>query len=298
MTETFMGVGAPTGSSEAVVLGAAMATVYRDRHPHATAGPGALRAASCRLARFAGNYDFDIDGPFARWLRLVADGGDINTARADAEGNRRRITGAVSGVIDGGAMPLVLGGDDSVAEPFVAGWRDHGPVTVVHIDAHLDFRDDVEGESHGYSSPMRRVSEMSWVRRIVHVGQRSVGSARPADVQDTIEAGNVIVRAAELAQDGPAAVAGRLVEGERFVIVYDVDGTNPADIPAVRAPVPGGPDTAVIGELCAALAARGSLEGIAVTEFEPELDPDGTSALALVRVLCRVLEARLGRQLA
>jgi agmatinase len=297
MTETFMGVEAPTDASEVVVLGAAMATVYPDRHPHATEGPAAVRAASRRLARFVGHYDFDIDGPFARWLRLVGDGGDINTARADAEGNRRRITGAVSAVVDSGAMPVLLGGDDSVAEPFVAGWRDHGLVTVVQIDAHLDFRDDVGGESHGYSSPMRRASEMSWVRRIVHVGQRSVGSARPADVQDTIEAGNIIVRARELTRDGPAAIAGRLVEGERFVVAYDVDGTSPADIPAVRAPVPGGPGADVIGELLAALAARGSLEGIVVTEFEPDLDPTGTSALTLVRVLCRALEGRLGHQL-
>ncbi len=293
MTETFMGVGAPTTSSEAVVLGAAMATVYPDRHPHASEGPSALRAATWRLALFTGNYDFDIDGPFASWRRLVGDGGDINTVRADAEGNRRRITTAVSSVVNQGAMPLLLGGDDSVAEPFVAGWRDHGPVTVVQIDAHLDFRDEVGGESHGYSSPMRRASEMSWVRRIVHVGQRGVGSARPADVQDTIEAGNVIVRARELARDGLEAVAGRLVEGERFVIVYDVDGTNPADIPAVRAPVAGGPGVDVLGDLFVALAARGSLEGMVVTEFEPERDPDGTSATALARLVCRVLQARL-----
>ena len=293
MTETFMGVGAPTGSSEAVVLGAAMATVYPDRHPHATEGPAAIRTASRWLARFAGNYDFDSDGPFAAWLRLVADDGDINTVRADAEGNRRRITTAVSAVVNQGAMPLVLGGDDSVAEPFVAGWRDHGPVTVVHVDAHLDFRDAVGGESHGYSSPMRRASEMSWVRRIVHVGQRSVGSARANDVQDTIDAGNVIVRARELERDGPEAIAGRLVEGERFIIVYDVDGTNPTDIPAVRAPVPGGPGAVALGGLFAALAARGSLEGMVVTEFEPELDPNGTAAMALVRILCRALQNRL-----
>ncbi len=294
MTKTFMGVGAPTESSEAVVLGAAMATVYADRHPHATEGPAAIRAASRRLARFAGHYDFDIDGPFAAWLPLVADGGDIGTVRADAEGNRRRIATAVGAVVDRGAMPLVLGGDDSVAEPFLAAWRDHEPVTVVHIDAHLDFRDEVDGEAHGYSSPMRRANEMSWVRRIVHIGQRGVGSARATDVQDTLEAGNVIVRARELERDGTEAIAGRLAEGERFVIVYDVDGTNPADIPAVRAPVSGGPGADALGGLFAALAARGSLEGVVVTEFEPELDPNGTSAMTLVRVLCRALEGRLG----
>jgi len=294
MTETFMGVGAPADTSEAMVLGAAMATVYPERHPHATDGPAAIRAASRQLARFAGNYDFDTDAPFATWLRRVGDGGDVNTVRADAEGNRRRVTAAVAAVVGRGAMPVLLGGDDSVAEPFVAGWRDHGPITVVQVDAHLDFRDQVDGEAHGYSSPMRRASEMSWVRRIVHIGQRGVGSARPRDVQESLDAGNTIVRARELARAGVEQVAHALAPGERFVIAYDVDGTDPSDMPAVRAPVPGGPGAAIIGDLFAALASRGSLEGLVVTEFEPALDPEGKAAMTLVRVISRVLEGRLG----
>jgi arginase family enzyme len=75
-----------------------------------------------------------------------------------------------------------------------------------------------------------------------------------------------------------------------------VDGTDPADIGAVRAPVPGGPGATTLGDLFAALGARGSLEGMVVTELEPELDPRGTAALALVRVVCRALEARFSSQ--
>lgn len=293
MTETFMGVESPAADSEAVILGAPMATVYPDRQPHATAGPAALRDASRRLACYAGHHDFDTGQPFAAWRDRVADGGDINTVRADAEGNRRRIATVVGSVVASGAMPVLFGGDDSVAEPFVAGWRDRGPVTVVHIDAHLDFRAEVLGEPHGYSSPMRRASEMEWVRRVIHVGQRGVGSARPDDVHDSLDAGNLIISAQDLARTGPAAVADRLDPGERFVIVYDVDGTDPADVPAVRAPAPGGPRLATISELVARLAARGSLAGLVVTELEPELDESGRSALAVVRVVCRALDAGL-----
>ena len=180
-----------------------------------------------------------------------------------------------------------------MAAPFVGGWRDHGPVTVVQIDAHLDFRDQVDGESFGYSSPMRRASEMAWVRRIIHVGQRGVGSARPADVQDSLAAGNTIVPARELKQHGAEGVARRLASGERHVIVYDVDGTDPSQLPAVRAPVAGGPGLDDIAELVAALASRGSACGLVVTEFEPELDPSGTSALALARLVCRALDVSL-----
>ena len=76
-------------------------------------------------------------------------------------------------------------------------------------------------------------------------------------------------------------------------VAYQTVGTDPVDIPAVRAPVPGGPRAAVVSELLTELAARGSLEGIVVTEFEPTLDPNGTSAIAVVRVLCRALDRRL-----
>jgi agmatinase len=292
MTQTFLGVDRPTATTEAIVLGAALATVYPDRDPHATGGAAAIRVASGRLGRFVGNYDFDTGAPFAAWVGRVGDGGDVNTTRADADGNRRRITTTVGSVIATERMPVLLGGDDSVATPFVAGWRDQPSITVVQIDAHLDFRDEVNGEAYGYSSPMRRASEMEWVRRIIHIGQRGVGSARPGDIQDSLAAGNTIIPAQQLARMGPTVVAEQLGRGERFVIAFDVDGSDPAELPAVRAPVAGGPGIAQIGELIGALSARGSLQGLVVTEFEPDLDPSGRSALTLARLVCRALEGR------
>jgi agmatinase len=296
MAERFLDAGPPGAATVAVVLGAPEATAYPGRTAHATGGPAALRAASRRLVPFVGNHDFDSDTVFAAWHARLADGGDVPTRAGDAVGNRERIASAVSDILARPALPIVLGGDDSVAEPFLAAWRGSGPVTVVQVDAHLDFRDEVEGEQHGYSSPMRRASEMAWVRRVIHVGQRGVGSARPADVEDSLAAGNTIITARELRRAGVEAIAAGLDPDEPYVIVYDVDGTDPADIGAVRAPVAGGPGAALVGDLFAALAARGTFGGMVVTEFEPELDAAGTAALALVRVICRALGAALREQ--
>jgi agmatinase len=292
MTDTFLGARRPGTHSEAGVLGAAVATVYPGREPHATGAAAAIREASQRLRPFVGNHDFDTGAPFASWLQRLADSGDVPTSPRDPEGNRQRISEAVGQMVDAAAMPVLLGGDDSVAIPFVAGWRDHGPITVVHIDAHLDFRDEVDGERFGYSSPMRRASEMAWVKRIIHVGQRGVGSARSSDVADSLAAGNTITTARELERSGAQAVTEQLELGERFVIVYDVDGTDPTDLPSVRAPVPSGPRLATVMDLIAASSARGSLEGLVVTEFEPTLDQAGTSSLALARLICRTLDER------
>ena len=57
-------------------------------------------------------------------------------------------------------------------------------VTLIHVDAHLDWRDDINGEKEGYSSPIRRASEMPWIDKIVQIGMRGIGSARQQEVDD------------------------------------------------------------------------------------------------------------------
>ncbi len=294
-TDTFLSVRHVDDSHRpaAVILGAAVASPYPGRTPHATKAPDAIRIASHRLARFVGHHDFDIDGPFAAWHDRVADGGDLGTHPRAAEHNRGLITNGVRGVLADGALPILLGGDDSTDIPFVAAFEGQGPVSVVQIDAHLDFRDEVDGFTFGYSSPMRRASEMSFVRRVVHIGQRGVGSARLSDVQDSLAAGNTIVTARELASRGITPVAMTLDPGERFVVVLDVDGIDPAELPAVRAPVSSGPSVATVTELLVALIRRGTFRGMVITELEPSLDVNGLSARIVARLICRVLDAAL-----
>ena len=293
--DTFLGVGR-AGEVErpaAVVVGAPVVSPYPGRAAHATAAPAAIRAASRRLASFVGHHDFDSGAPFAPWHGRVADAGDLPLDPLDAPGNRSRVRDAVAGVLAEGALPVVLGGDDSTGIPFLAAWEGRGPITVVQLDAHLDYRDEVNGHRFGYSSSMRRATEMPWVRRVIHLGQRGVGSARPSDVQDSLEAGNLIVPARELIARGAAVVAGLLARDETFVIMLDVDGIDPTQVPAVRAPVPSGPDLAFVGSLFASLIGRGVLAGLVVTEMEPSFDMHGISSLAVVRLMCRVLDDAL-----
>ena len=240
--DTFLGAADAIGASTRfVVLGAPMATPYPGREPHATEGPAAVRSASARLARFIGHHDFDTGAAFGSWHGSLADLGDVPTRPDDAAGNRDAIRTAVAEALSAGARPIVLGGDDSVAIPFLDAYADAAhPVTVVQLDAHLDFRHEVEGETHGYSSPMRRATEMPWVRRVVHVGLRGVGSARPADVAESRDAGNRLVTAAELRQGGVGIVTGELDRDEPFVVVLDCDVTEPSQLPAVKASVPDG----------------------------------------------------------
>ena len=131
----------------------------------------------------------------------------------DGPGNGSRITEAVRRILERGAIPICLGGDDSVPIPIVRAFEDRGPLTILQVDAHLDFRDEVDGVREGYSSPMRRASEMDHVARMIQVGLRGVGSARASDVEDARAAGNLLVTARELRERGVAWLLEQLPRG-------------------------------------------------------------------------------------
>ena len=198
--------------------------------PGATAGcaeaPAAVRDRSQRLARFVDHWDFDLDGPM-RMARMV-DAGDVPGDPTDGPGNSARTAAAVAAILDRGAVPICIGGDDSVPIPILRAFEGRGPLTVLQVDAHLDFRDEVAGVRDGYSSPMRRASEMGHVERIVQVGLRGVGSARSTDVDDARAAGNLLVTARELRERGVAWLLEQLPRGGSVFIVFDTDGLDPS----------------------------------------------------------------------
>lgn len=268
----------------AVVLGVPLGVAYP--RPGVTAGcaggPAAIRSRSVRLARFRGHHDFDLDGPM-----LPVDGPAIFDV-GDADGPAAA-EAAVRAILAAGAVPLVLGGDDSVPIPVLRAFGAHGPLTVLQVDAHLDFRDEVDGVRDGYSSPMRRAAEMSHVERILQVGLRGVGSARPADVADARGAGNLLVTAADLRRRGVPAVVDRVPAGASVFVSFDLDGLDPAVAPAVSAPAPGGLTWDEARELLSGVASRGRLAGAAITEYVPELDRGDLTALAATRLAILLL---------
>ena len=89
----------------------------------------------------------------------------------DSAANRDAIRAAVSAILDRGAVPVLLGGDDSIPIPMLQAFEGRGKFTIVQIDAHIDWRDDVGGERWGLSSTMRRASEMAHIERH-HTGRR------------------------------------------------------------------------------------------------------------------------------
>lgn len=292
----FLGLPDPLAGSSTprvVIFGAGHGTTYpgKDSSGYALAA-GVIRAASQDDAALIEHWDFDLGGPlFDGKPVCCVDAGDVPTTIHDNAGNRARIEAKTRDILARGAVPILLGGDDSVPIPFLAAFTDHGPVWILQIDAHIDWRDEVLGERHGYSSPMRRVSEMPHVAGIVQVGMRSVGSARLTEIEAAQRYGSRLVTARELHAKGVEAALRHIPEGARVVVTLDCDGLDPSIMPGVAARTPGGLTYTQVIDLIAGLCKRARIAGFDLVELYPPADIDGLSAVTAARLLVNAIGA-------
>lgn len=286
--------------ADVAIIGFPHGTPYReiDNRVHEEA-PDYIRASIRDEPEWAGHWDFDHEGTLLAdgSVRLV-DLGNLETKSADGEENRKRIEAATRAVLQAGAVPLAIGGDDSVPIPFLAAYSDHGPITVFQIDAHIDWRDERYGVHYGFSSTMRRASEMPHVKSMVQVGMRGAGSARRSEVEDAKRWGAKLVTAREVHKAGVQAALGHVQPGSKCVIALDCDALDPAIMPAVAAPTPGGLSYTQLIELIAGVAAKAQIAGFSLVEFVPGRDTGNLSGLTAARILCNVVGAigKLGKR--
>jgi agmatinase len=285
--------------AEFVFLGIPFGEPYDMRNvaPPAAEAPATVRRAAARFASELDHWDFDLGGPLfaGRQVRLV-DCGDVPGDPRDLEGNARRATEVVRAATAGGAVPLVVGGDHAIPPLVVRALEARGPIEVLHIDAHLDFRDEVDGVRGGFSSPIRRLRELPWIRSVVQVGLRGIGSARRREVLDAQMAGNMLITADEFYEHGPEWVAEQFSPGAHVYITIDVDGIDPVYAPGTIWPEPGGLTSLEAKRLVRQVIGRGELVGMDVCEFAPARDVNDATALLVTRLLMNALGAAVRRR--
>ena len=106
----------------------------------------------------------------------------------------------------------------------------------MQVDQHIDWRDHVNGVREGYSSPIRRASEMAHVDEIFQIGLRATGSARQEEVEAARAYGAHLVTAYELHELGMESILARIPDGGRYYLTVDLDGMDPSIAPAVAGP--------------------------------------------------------------
>lgn len=266
------------------VIGIPGATPYRSGSCHSEGAPAAIRGASASQAARRGHYDFDLGGPLLRPQDRLVDCGDIAFDPADFAANRARIEAVYTSLLARGAAPLLLGGDDSVQIPALSAFAAQGEISVLQVDAHIDWRDEVEGERFGLSSTMRRAAELSGVKAIVQVGAHGIGSAREAEVADARAAGAQLIDMRTLRAKGIGHAVQCLPAGRSVVVCFDVDGFDPSVVPGVLGRAPGGLGFGDVVELLSGVAERAPIIGFNIVEFVPPQDVGGLGA----RTVCRL----------
>jgi len=256
-------------------------TTYR---PGARFGPSAVRQGS-RLLR---PYHPELGTlPFERGQ--VVDAGDISCSPFDAGAAVAQIEEAANGLLAGGGRLVAVGGDHTIALPLLrATSRQHGPLALVHFDAHLDTWDTYFGERFTHGTPFRRAWEEGLLlrERSVHVGLRGplYGSG---DLADDAAMGFLQISTNDVARDGTDAVIRRLVERVGDAPLYvsvDIDVLDPAHAPGTGTPEAGGLTSRELLELLRGLDGL-SVVGGDVVEVAPAYDHAEITAIAAAHVL-------------
>lgn len=277
--------------ADAVIFGAPHGTPYIniDNEAFATT-PNVLRRALADDARWLDHWDFDLGGPLLGDGNFkLADAGNLPTSPLDGSGNRELIKKATTRIINAGAVALMIGGDDSTPIPFIEALAPRGPLTIVQIDAHIDWRDQRRSEKLGYSSTMRRASEFSHVERIIQIGISGVGSARTEEVQFAKSWGAEIFTARTVHHHGIEAIMARIPKDANCLITLDCDALDAGIMPAVMAPAPGGLTYTQTIDLIAAITTKANLVAFDMIEFVPERDLNGTATTTAARILANVI---------
>ncbi|NNM78184.1 agmatinase family protein [Sphingomonas sp. ID1715] len=235
--------------------------------------PGHIRAA---LFSDMGNLATESGRELVQDI-AVEDAGDLPLDESSADDPR--IEAAVAQACRDGATPILLGGDHAVTYPVLRGIAAvHGPVNILHFDAHPDLYDELGGNRRSHASPFARVMEEGLATRLVQVGIRTLNAHQR---EQAARFGVEIVPMRDFAAAAVPTPAAPLY------ISIDLDGLDPACAPGVSHHEPGGLSVRQLLDVLARV--NGPIVGGDVVELNPDRDLNGmTAAVAakLVKELC------------
>ncbi|HEX8580966.1 MAG TPA: agmatinase, partial [Acidimicrobiales bacterium] len=238
-------------------------------------------------------------------LRIV-DAGDVLMLPGEIEPALARLEDAVATVAAAGAVPVVLGGDHTIALPDVTGVARHlgfGRVSVVHFDAHADTGDTQFGSLLGHGTPMRRLIESGAARgdRFLQIGLRGYwpGPETLAWMADqrmrSYEMSEVVARGLDTVLDEAFAIATD--DCDAVFLSVDVDVVDPGMAPGTGTPEPGGLTSRQLLDAVRRCALELPLAGMDVVELSPPYDgPGEVTAYLANRVVLEALSGMAARR--
>ncbi|MCU1527845.1 MAG: agmatinase [Frondihabitans sp.] len=262
--------------------------------PGARFGPAHIREASRLLRPYNAVQDVE---PFAR--QQVVDAGDIVANPFDIGEAVSQIEAGARLLTESGTRLITLGGDHTIALPLLRNVaRTHGPVAVIHFDAHLDTWDTYFGAPVTHGTPFRRASEEGLIDRTAswHIGTRGPLYGRE-DLRDDKRLGFAIIGSHEFETESLPSIIDRIharVAGKPVYISVDIDVLDPSHAPGTGTPEAGGLTSR---ELLAVLRsfAPTDLVGADVVEVSPAYDHAQITAVAASHVAYELISAMAPR---
>ena len=251
-------------------------------------GPRQIRAESCLLR------PYNMATRAAPFDSLqVADIGDVAINTFNLLDSLKIIEAAYDGIAACGARPLTMGGDHTIVLPILRALaKKHGPIGIVHIDAHADINDDMFGERYAHGTPFRRAIEEGLIapKRMVQIGLRGTGYT--AEDFDWPRSHGVRVVAAEecwYKSLAPLMTEVRESFGRGPVYVtFDIDGLDPSCAPGTGTPEVGGLTTVQGLEIIRGCRGMDVIGGDLV-EVAPPYDASGNTSLLAANLLYEML---------
>lgn len=223
----------------------------------------------------------------------------------------RRVSGAVATSIQGGRLPIVIGGDHSLSVGSIRGAAKHKKLGVIWVDAHADFNTSQttpSGNIHGM--PLAALCGMGdprlvslWdeaapvidPRRVAVLGARDLDSGEKSNLR---EAGVMVMSMEQIDRYGMVRAIEKCIERisrdvDGIYLSFDMDSMDPRHAPGVGTPVPGGLTYREAHLTCELIAETGKLAGMDVVEVNPILDVQNQTALLAVEFIKSALGSRV-----
>ncbi len=257
MRRPVMLFGVPTDSNSSFLRGPAKA-------------PDVIRAA---IGSAHGNAAAENGLEFGLEMRLE-DRGDVNVTESAQDDPAVRAM--VRDIVEAGGLPLAVGGDHSITAPIVKALAElHGPLSILHVDAHPDLYDCLGGNTRSHACPFARILEAGAASRLVQVGVRTVNRHQREQAE---RFGVVEQIPARLFPRGPVPV----LDGPLYISI-DLDGFDPSEAPGVSHHEPGGLTVREVLNLLDAQVAW--LAGADIVELNPDRDRDGITATLAAKLI-------------
>jgi guanidinobutyrase len=251
-------------------------------------GPRQIRAESCMLRP----YNMATGAAPFEHLQ-VADIGDVPINTFDLKKTVDIISDHYDTILSHGAIPLTLGGDHTLTWPILRSIaKKHGPVALIHIDAHADINDTMFGEKVAHGCPFRRAWEDGCLQndKVFQIGLRGTGYS-PDDFNWGCEKGWTVIQAEELWYKSlsplMADIRAKIGDAPTY-LTYDIDSLDPAFAPGTGTVEVGGLTIWQALEIvrgCAGL----NLVGADLVEVSPPYDTSGNTALIGANLLYEML---------